>query len=388
MATFQGVERNKRELLMTINPLQRIKALGQSVWLDYIQRDILENGEVARMIEKDGLAGMTSNPTIFEKAINEHDDYDKAISKLTRQGISAMEIYENLTYEDVRHAADLFRPVYDESNGRDGFVSLEVSPHLAYDTEQTIAEAQRLWTELDRPNVMIKVPATPEGLPAITQLIAAGVNINVTLLFGLERYRQVADAFLAGLEVRAAKGRPLDHIASVASFFLSRIDVLVDERLDELTKTSVGESASTLRGQTAVACARLAYQHYQNWVEGSRWQALSKLGAQTQRLLWASTGTKDPTYSDIKYVEALIGGETVNTMPPQTLAAYRDHGHSALRIEQELDEARSLQGKLSEFGIHLDAVSEQLEAEGVQKFIAPYDKLLERLDQRRSEFAW
>jgi transaldolase len=369
------------------NPLQEIKILGQSVWLDYIQRDTLENGEVARMIEKDGLAGMTSNPSIFEKAINEHDDYDEAISELTRSGISTKEIYETLTFEDVRHAADLFRPVYDKSNGHDGFVSLEISPHLAYDTEQTIVEAKRLWTTLNRPNIMIKVPATRESLPAITQLITAGVNINVTLLFGVMRYREVVDAFMAGLEARATIGQPLEHITSVASFFLSRIDVLVDKRLDELAKIVTSESAGTLRGQTAVACARLAYQHYLNWVESSRWQDLSKKGVQTQRLLWASTGTKDPAYSDIKYIEALIGRETVNTMPPQTLAAYRDHGHPALRIEQELDEAHALPGKLSELGIHLDAVSGQLETEGVQKFIVPFDKLLRRLDQRRSEFA-
>ncbi len=371
---------------MTVNPLQKIKALGQSVWLDYIQRNILENGEVTRMIEKDGLAGMTSNPSIFEKAIAEHDDYDEAISLLMRRGASAREIYEALTLDDVRGAADLFRCVYDESSGRDGFVSLEVSPHLAYDTEQTIAEAKRLWTALDRPNVMIKVPATHEGLPAIKQLIAAGININATLLFSLERYRQVADAFMAGLEVRVTQGKPLDHVASVASFFLSRIDVLVDKHLDELSKTGIGESASALRGQTAVACARLAYQHYQNWAGNDRWQTLSRHGAQAQRLLWASTGTKDPTYSDIKYVDALIGKETVNTMPPQTLAAYRDHGHSALRIEQELDKASVLPGKLLELGINLEANSKKLETEGVQKFIVPFDKLLERLDQRKSEF--
>jgi len=367
---------------MAVNPLQKIRALGQSVWLDYIQRDILENGEVARMIEQDGLAGMTSNPTIFEKAINEHDDYDEAISLLTRRGIPAKEIYAALTLDDVRRAADVFRPVYDASNGRDGFVSLEVSPHLAYDTEQTVIEARRLWTALERPNAMIKVPATLQGLPAIEQLIAAGVNVNVTLLFGLQRYREVVDAFMAGLEARASTGQPLEHVASVASFFLSRIDVLVDKRLDKLAKTGAGESASSFRGQTAVACARLAYQHYQNCVEDGRWQALSRQGAQTQRLLWASTGTKAPDYSDIKYVEALIGRETVNTMPPATLMAYRDHGHPALRIEQELDEARTLQGKLSELAIHLDAVSEQLEAEGVQKFIDPFDKLLDRLGQR------
>lgn len=364
------------------NPLQEIKKLGQSVWLDYIQRNMLENGEVARMIAADGLAGMTSNPTIFEKAIIEHDDYDDAVSKLIRHGFGAMEIYETLTLEDVRHAADLFRPVYDASNGRDGFVSLEVSPHLAYDTEQTITEAKRLWAALDRSNVMIKVPATREGLPAITQLIAAGVNINVTLLFGVARYREVVEAYTAGLQHRAAQGKPLNHIASVASFFLSRIDVLVDKLLDKLNQADADASAHPLRGQTAVACARLAYQHYLEWVESSRCQALTEKGAQTQRLLWASTGTKDPAYSDIKYIEALVGRETVNTMPPQTLAAYRDHGQPALRIDQELEKAYALPGMLAELGIHLDAVSDQLEAEGVQKFIEPFDKLLSSLHQQ------
>ena len=367
---------------MTVNSLQQIKALGQSIWLDYMQRNILMSGEITRMIKEDGLAGMTSNPAIFEKAINEHNDYDEAISKLIRRGISTEDIYETLALEDVRQAADLFRPVYDGSNGHDGFVSLEVSPYLAYETEQTVAEAKRLWAQLDRPNVMIKVPATREGLPAISQLIAAGVNINVTLLFGVVRYQEVVNAYTEGLEERAAQGKPLDHIASVASFFLSRIDVLVDNRLDELTQTSAGESAHPLRGQSAVACARLAYQHYLDWVESSRWQALSKMGAQTQRLLRASTGTKDPAYSDIKYVEALIGKEAINTMPPKTLVAYRDHGRPALRIEQDLDEAYSLQGKLNKLDVRLYAVSEQLEAEGVQKFIVPFDKLLKRLGQR------
>lgn len=371
---------------MNINPLQKIKALGQSIWLDYIQRNILENGELVRMIEEDGLAGMTSNPAIFEKAINEHDDYHEAISRLIHSGFSATEIYESLAIEDVQHAADLFLPVYNESNGRDGFVSLEVSPHLAYNTELTITEAKRLWKLLDRPNVMIKVPATREGISAIEQIIAAGINVNVTLLFGLERYRQVSDAFMSGLETRATQGKTLDHIASVASFFVSRIDALVDKRLDDLAKFDTGGTASTLRGKTAVACARLAYQHFLNWTESSRWHALSKQGAQIQRLLWASTSAKDPAYDDIKYVEALIGEETVNTMPLQTLAAYRDHGQPALRIEQELDEASALQRKLREIDIQLDAITEQLEKEGVKKFIDPFDKLLECLNEQKSRF--
>lgn len=368
---------------MTENPLLKLKTLGQSVWLDYIRRGILENGEVARMIESDGLAGMTSNPAIFEKAINEHADYDKAIAALASKGMDAREIYEILTVEDVQHAADLFRPVYEDSNGRDGFVSLEVSPDLAYDTENTVAEAKRLWMKLDRPNVMIKVPATSKGLPAITQLIAAGVNVNITLLFGLARYQEVVDAFMDGLQERVMQNKPVDRIASVASFFLSRIDVLVDKQLDELAKNNtVDESVTILRGQAAVACASLAYQYYLNSIQSERWQAICKKGAQTQRLLWASTGTKDPAYSDIKYVDAIIARDTVNTMPFKTLAAYRDHGHPALRIENNLEAARALPRKLSELGICLDTISEQLEKEGVQKFIDPYKKLLEHLEQK------
>ena len=371
---------------MTNNPLLQLKAFEQSVWFDYIQRDILENGQIARMIEQDGLAGITSNPAIFAKAITEHDDYRNAIEKRVRKGCTAIEIYESLTFEDVRHAADVFRPVYDESNAHDGFVSLEVSPQLAYNTKQTIAEAKRLWTALDRPNVMIKVPATAEGLPAITQLIAAGINVNATLLFSLQRYRQVLDAYMLGLELRLENGDALEQVASVASFFLSRIDVLVDRRLNELAHNGAAKAARALRGQTAIACARLAYQHYKEVIKSSRWQSLRKHGAQVQRLLWASTSTKDPTYSDIKYVEALIARETVNTMPPKTLAAYREHGQPALRIEQELDAACALPGKLADLGIDLESIGQKLEDEGVQKFIAPYEKVLGLLEQYKSEF--
>ena len=364
---------------MKANPLLGIKALNQSIWLDYIQRDILKNGEVAKMIKEDGLTGMTSNPAIFEKTISEHDDYDDAIKQLAQRDMSAKAQYEKLVIEDIQLAADIFRGIYDKSNGRDGFVSLEVSPHLAYNTQQTTTEAKRLWAALDRPNVMIKVPATRESLPAITQLIAAGININVTLLFSVERYQEVLDAFMAGLEIRVTHSQPLEYIASVASFFLSRIDTLVDKHLDEYVQSHTNESSADLRGQTAVACARLAYQHYLTIMESARWQSLASRGAQNQRLLWASTGTKDPIYSDIKYVEALIGRHTVNTMPPQTLAAYRDHGRPALRIEQQLDEAYALPEKLDQLGIDLGLISEQLESEGVEKFIVPFDKLLARL---------
>ena len=319
---------------MTTNPLQKLKTLGQSVWLDYIQRSILENGMVKKMIAIDGLAGITSNPAIFEKAIIEHDDYDAQILRLASKRVSTKEMYEILAINDIQQAADLFRKVYDESNGRDGFVSLEVSPYLAYDTENTIAEAKHLWMELNRPNVMIKIPATRSGLPAITELVAAGININVTLLFSVTRYQEVVDAFMDGLQERVMQNKPIAHIASVASFFLSRIDVLIDKHLDEFAKLTPTDSTNALKGQTAVACARLAYQHYMNWTKCDRWLALCRKGARPQRLLWASTGTKDPHYSDIKYVEPLIAKETVNTMPMQTLNAYRDHGQPAIRIEE------------------------------------------------------
>ncbi|SEN73628.1 transaldolase [Nitrosomonas marina] len=369
--------------MKTTSPLQKLKTLGQSVWLDYIQRGILDNGEVARMIISDGLAGITSNPAIFEKAIIEHDDYDQAVTLLARNGTSASEIYEILAIEDVQRAADLFRPVYEESNGQDGFVSLEVSPYLAYNTESTVAEAKRLWIKLDRPNVMIKVPATRDGLPAITQLITAGINVNVTLLFGITRYQEVANAFIGGLQKRASQHKPIEHIASVASFFLSRIDTLVDKQLDKLAENESVNITHPLRGQAAVASARLAYQHYRKWTDSEYWQELARKGARPQRLLWASTSAKDPAYSDIKYIEPLIGRETVNTMTLQTLSAYRDHGQPAERIEQELDMAAVIPRQLGELGIDLEVVSKQLEEEGVQEFIDPYHTLLENLEQKR-----
>jgi len=367
---------------MSDNPLLKLHALGQSIWLDYIQRGMFESGEMARLIEADGLAGMTSNPAIFEKAISGRDDYDAAIAGLARTGASARDLYDTLTRDDVAQAADLLRPVYERSGGRDGYVSIEVSPHLAHDSDATIREAHVLWAHLARPNVMIKVPATRAGLPAIQALLADGVNVNVTLLFGLQRYHEVADAFVRGLEQRAASGAPLDHVASVASFFLSRIDTLVDQRLDALP--DAGKSRHPLRGAAAIASARLAYQHYKQWTAGTRWQALAAQGARTQRLLWASTGTKDPDYSDVKYVEALIGPDTVNTLPPDTLAAYRDHGSPALRLEEDLAAARELPAQLAKLGIDLEQVSDELEADGVKKFIAPFDKLLAALEQRRA----
>lgn len=363
------------------NRLRRLEVLGQSLWLDYIERKLLADGAMERLISVDGISGVTSNPAIFEKAIVQHSEYDAAIAELARSGLDAQKIYEELVIEDVCLAADLLRGVYETSGRRDGYVSLEVSPRLAYETAATVAEAKRLWGRVARPNLMIKVPATREGLPAIRQLIAAGINVNATLLFGIARYREVAESYIAGLEEWLANGGALDHVASVASFFLSRIDTLVDHSLDRDKRSQARE----LRGRTAIACARLAYQEYRALAGSARWQALAARGARTQRLLWASTSTKDPAYDDVMYVEALIGPDTVNTLPPETLDAYRDHGNPALRLEENADMTNALPGQLAALGLDLDEVSAELERQGVQKFIEPYDKLLATLKQRATK---
>lgn len=368
---------------MKENPLHKLEAFGQSIWLDFIRRGMLISGELAQLIEQDGLRGVTSNPAIFEKAIAETDDYDGAIRDLAEH--SAEEIYTRLTIEDIQHTADLFRPVYEKTDGRDGFVSLEASPHLARDTAATLTEARRLWQEVARPNVMIKVPGTREGIPAIRQLVSEGLNINVTLLFGLPRYREVAEAFLAGLEERAAENRPLKGVASVASFFLSRIDVLVDPFLEKIMqeKGPAAALAAELRGAVAISSAKAAYQIYLELFNGERFRRLAAKGASSQRLLWASTGTKNPEYSDIKYVEALIGPETVNTLPMETLAAYRDHGRPEARLTEGGMEAGRLLERLPEVGVDLDAITRQLEEEGVEKFIASFDNLIKSLELKR-----
>ena len=366
---------------MTANPLRALHALGQSVWLDDIRRAWLVDGTLARLIAEDGVRGVTSNPAIFEKAIAQHHDYDAAIAAAVRRGLDAGAIYEELVLEDIGRAAELLRPVHEQSRGGDGFVSIEVSPHIAHDTRRTVDEAKRLWGLIGRPNVMIKVPATDAGLPAIRRLIAMGVNVNVTLLFGVARYRAVLEACLAGLEDRAREGLRLDGPASVASFFLSRIDTLVDKRLDALGTGM----ARDLRGQAAIACARLAFQTYKELIASPRWRALATQGAHPQRLLWASTSTKDPAYSDIKYVEALIGPDTVNTLPVETLNAYRDHGEPVVRIEHGLDAARTLPGRLVALGVDFDEVALQLEVEGALKFAQSFDRLSASLARRRSE---
>ncbi len=368
------------------NPLHRLPSFGQSVWLDYISRDVLNSGKLWHMIKRDGLRGLTSNPAIFEKAIAETHAYDRAIRTLAREDKTVSEIYDALTITDVQHAADILRLTHNQTESQDGFVSLEVSPHLAHDTEGTIAEARRLWEALYRPNIMIKIPATREGLPAIRQLISEGINVNVTLLFGLPRYRQVIEAFLAGLEDRAERGNDLYHVASVASFFLSRIDVLVDPMLEQKMRDGqpMSERARLLHGQIAIASAKAAYQIYQELFESERFHKLEVHGAHPQRLLWASTSTKNPDYSDVKYVEALIGPDTVNTMPPETLAAYRDHGDPAPRLTNDIEQAQAMLNELQALGIDLQAVTQQLEDEGIEKFIKPFDQLMETLEARRA----
>jgi transaldolase len=360
-----------------------LESYGQSVWLDYIHRDLVEHGGLQRLIEEDELRGVTSNPAIFDKAIEGSDVYDDTIRVLAYGGKNAEEICLALMTEDVGRAADTFKPTFDRLQGRDGFVSIEVSPHLAHDVQGTLNAARRLWKMLSRPNVLIKAPATVEGLQCIRQLISEGINVNVTLLFGLPRYGMVADAYIAGLEDRAAKGLPIDSVASVASFFVSRIDSLVDLMLERS-----GDGARGLRGQIAVSSARIAYQMYKSIFGSERFQKLADLGARTQRVLWASTGTKNPEYPDTKYVDGLIGPDTINTMPPETMDAYRDHGNPAPRLEDNLEEARKNIDRLGELGIDLDRVTQQLEDEGVEKFNKPYDSLISNLAKKRESFCF
>jgi transaldolase len=372
------------DLPMTDNPLKQLGTFGQSVWLDYIRRDLITSGRLRAMIETDGLRGMTSNPAIFQKAIGESHEYDLDIKAMARAGKGIPEIYESLSQQDVQGAADAFRQVYEATDGADGYVSLEVNPHLARDTDGTIAEARRLWRALDRPNVLIKVPATREGLPAIRQLVSEGISVNVTLLFGLPRHREVAEAYLAGLEARAAQGKPLQRVASVASFFLSRLDARVDPLLESFFPqgAKAADLAGQLHGQLAIASARLAYQGWKELFGSSRFRDLARRGARPQRLLWASTGTKNPDYSDVKYVEALIGPDTVNTIPPETLAAYRDHGQPAARLERDLPEARAVFEGLAELGILVSDVTQQLEDAGVEQFNVPFDHLMQALAEK------
>lgn len=369
------------------NPLLELRKLGESAWLDDLGRGMLENGSLARLVSEDGIAGVTSNPSIFANSMTTDPRYAQPIARLLPTVSSAMALYEELAIHDVRAAAGLFRKLYDGSSGADGFVSFEVSPHLAYDSEGSLAEARRLWARLDLPNAFIKIPATEAGLPVIRALIAEGINVNVTLLFSPERYRAVAQAYMDGLNERARSRRTLGTVASVASFFLSRIDTLVDRLLDELAARGQ-PAARTLRGKAAIACAARAYEVFEATLATPQWQALSAQGARPQRLLWASTSTKDPSYSPIKYVEELVVPGTVNTMPLETINAYRRLGRPELRLERHLAEGADAREGLERLGIDLEAVAAQLEREGVAKFIEPFDKLQKWLeDQRRNQKA-
>ncbi len=374
---------------MTPNPLLELQNYGQSIWLDFIQRGMISSGQLTKLITEDGIRGVTSNPAIFEKAINGSGDYDAAVRSLAHAGKSASEIYQTLVVEDIQRAADEFRPVYDQLHGRDGFVSLEVSPLLARDTEGTILEARRLWTLLSRPNVLIKAPATKEGIPAIRQLISEGINVNVTLLFGLERHREVAEAYISGLETATANKRPLAPITSVASFFLSRIDSLVDDILRGIIDRGgeKGETAKVLVGETAIASAKTAYGMYKRIFSGERWTRLADMGARPQKLLWASTSTKNPAYSDVKYIEPLIGPETVNTLPLEALNAYRDHGNPADRLSDDVDKAGDVLRTMVEVGVDLREIAQRLEDEGIEKFSTPFHRLMASLEQKRQEAA-
>ncbi len=371
---------------MNKNPLFGLESLGQSIWLDFLRRNAIDNGTLQQFIVQDGISGLTSNPSIFEKAIAGSHDYDHAIRALALEDKSIEDIYQILTVEDIQRAADLFRPIYDRLDGADGFVSLEVSPKLAHDTTSTIAEARKLWAAVNRPNLLIKVPATREGLPAIQQLIGEGINVNITLLFGLPRYREVAEAYLNGLETLVAHHQPLNKVASVASFFLSRIDVLVDPILENLRMHDgpKAEIAAGPHGQVAISSAKVAYQIYQEIFSGERFQKLAGMGARPQRLLWASTSTKNPDYSDVKYVEALIGKQTVNTLPQETLNAYRDHGQPASRLEEGTQEAYRVLDDLHQAEIDLDELTQQLEDEGVDKFSRAFEKLMAALQEKQS----
>jgi transaldolase len=365
----------KREAPSGNNPLVRLGELGQSVWYDYITRDLLVSGELDRLIREDGLRGMTSNPTIFEKAIAGSSLYDDAIRRLSEQGSSAAAIFEAIAVADVQAACDAFAPLYQSSGKRDGFVSLEVSPRLAQDAERTLEEARRLWQALARPNGMIKIPGTRAGLGAISRAIAAGINVNVTLLFSVERYAEVIEAFLQGLESRLEQRLPIDAIASVASFFVSRVDGKIDPLLDRM-------GASGLRGKIAIANAAVAYRLFRQSQSSARWDRLASAGAKAQRPLWASTSTKDPRYPDVYYVEALIAPDTVNTVPPETLAAYRDHGQPAARIEEAIAAAPVQLTQLRDAGVDLPAVTRELEEDGVAKFAGSYAAVLSGIEAK------
>ena len=368
-------------------PLLELKTLGQSVWYDNIDRSQLTSGQFKRMLDEDGIVGVTANPTIFEKSISGGHAYDEQISQLIKEGKTTSDIYEAVVIQDIRSVADLLRPMYDNTQGQDGYVSLEVSPDLAHDTQATIAEARRFWQMVDRPNLMIKIPATPEGIPAIYETLRSGINVNVTLIFSIESYRQVADAYQRALEDRNAQGQDIRTLASVASFFVSRVDTLVDKLLDSKIKASSDpaeqQKLKLLQGKAAIANARLVYQDFIKIFSTPRFETLRHAGAHVQRPLWASTSTKNPAYRDILYAEELIGPNTVDTMPLETINNFRDHGCVRCSIGEDLAVVRQALGELEKLGIHYDQVTQQLLDEGVQKFADSFHQLFAGIESKK-----
>jgi transaldolase len=363
------------------NPLLAIRALGQSIWLDNISRELLDTGTLARLIAEDGISGVTSNPTIFEKAIGHSELYDRALGAAARDGLDAREIFFKLAYADICDGADLLRPRFEEADGQDGHISFELPPELALDANGSVEAAKRIFKEIDRPNVLIKVPATSEGVEAFRELTAAGISVNVTLLFAVSRYEEIANAYVEGLEQRAAAGEPVDRLASVASFFVSRVDGKVDARLEQL-------GHKELQGIAAVANAKLAYRSFQRIFSGARWEALATKGAHVQRPLWASTSTKNPDYPDTLYVDTLIGPDTVNTMPEATIDATRDHGHATRSIDVNVDQAAAHMAELERLGVDLEWIlARQLVDEGVESFTRSFDSLIGTIDEKARALA-
>ena len=379
--------------MSTANPILAIEnQYGQSIWMDNLSRDLIESGELKQSIAEQGIRGITSNPAIFEKAIAGNKIYDEAIEAGIKAGKSVQEIYEDLVFTDIRNACDIFMPVYEETDGLDGYVSIEVPPDLAKNTDSTIAEARRYYQTIDRPNLMIKIPGTPEGLPAVEKAISEGMSVNVTLLFSVQSYIDTAWAYIKGLEARAEAGEDISKVASVASFFLSRIDVMVDGQIDEKLGSADGDAKTKLeaiKGKVAIANAKVAYQKYKEIFGSDRWKALEAKGAKVQRLLWASTGTKNPEYSDVMYVDELVGPDTVNTLPPNTIEACVDHCDPASRIESNLDEANQVIAGLKDdaVNIDLDNVMDALLEEGIDKFIKPFESLMSSLESKVKQLA-
>lgn len=386
MAGDKDEERATRQGGASSNPLRQLATFGQSVWLDFIDRPLLESGDLGRFIANDGVTGITSNPAIFEKAITQQRDYDRQIAEeLSKPNGTPGTAYDAVVASDVAAAADLLLPVYQARGGRDGYVSVEVSPALALNSAETVHEARRLWTLIDKPNLMIKVPGTEAGVSALRQLIEEGINVNVTLLFSVERYKAVLDAYIAGLQDRSNRGMPIDQVAGVASFFVSRIDVAADNQIDERIRAGApdAQALTALKGKLAIANAKIAYQHFLEVHQGTRWRILADKGALAQRLLWASTGTKNADYSDVIYVENLIGPDTINTVPPLTMDAFRDHGVVSATLADSIDEAKRHLASATALGINLDAITAELLSAGVLQFAEAATRTLDAIEGKK-----